>query len=101
MKKYLLSLFAAFVFSTTCFAQKYNFQNLVGKWESPDGAGIEVIDSSTIFLCYGKQKKQIDSYNLDFTKSPNWFDFTVKDSSQNISSMKSLLLFVSDDTLQW
>ena len=81
-------------------SQKYNFNNLVGYWKSGDGGAIEVIDSSKIFIVYGDEKKKIASYQADFSKDPCWFDFDIKDSSQNLS-LKSLLLFVNDDLLQW
>ena len=81
-------------------AQNYSFKNLVGYWKSGDGGAIEVIDSSKIFIVYGDEKKKIASYQADFSKNPCWFDFDIKDSTQNLS-LKSLLLFVNDDLLQW
>jgi hypothetical protein len=87
--------------SMTVAGQTHTLKNLVGRWESSDGAGIEVVDSAKIFLLYNGDRKQVVSYEANFSKSPCWFDFTVgSDSSGNIS-MKSLLLFVNDDLLQW
>jgi hypothetical protein len=71
-----------------------------GKMGSRGWGGIEAIDSARIFLVYGANKKAIISYKADFTKSPCWFDFDVKDSAQTLH-LKSLLLFINADTLQW
>lgn len=85
-------------------AQGRNLQHLVGRWEavSSDNAsgGLEIIDSSKLFIVYGPQKKAIVSYHFDFTKSPAWFDFTVKDSTETFT-LKSLIQFINDDLIQW
>ena len=86
--------------ATGLSAQKYSLKSLVGKWEAVDGAGIEVIDSTKIFLTYHGERKQISSYQADFSKTPCWFDFIIRDGATTIT-LKSLLLFVSDDLLQW
>jgi|SRR5215204_2554318 len=99
MKKFF-SWLLAFSLTMTCYAQNYSLQNLVGKWESPDGGGIEATDTTKIFLVYGTEKKPILSYKADFSKSPCWFDFVVKDGDKNLN-LKSLLLFVNNDLLQW
>jgi hypothetical protein len=100
MKKIFLSGWICISLSLAGWAQQYSFQSLLGKWEAEDGGGIEAIDSARIFLVYGADKKAIISYKADFTKSPCWFDFDVKDSTQTLH-LKSLLLFVNADTLQW
>jgi hypothetical protein len=100
MKNLGCVLVFALMLSLSSAAQKYSLKNLVGRWESADGAGIEVIDSSKIFLLYKGDKKQVISFESNFSKTPCWFDFTVTDSADNIS-MKSLLLFVNDDLVQW
>ena len=100
MKK---SVFLLFVFTALfcgASAQNHSLKNLVGKWESADGAGFEVIDSSRIFLTYMGERKQISSYQADFSKTPCWFDFTIKEGSSTIE-LKSLLLFVNENLLQW
>ena len=85
-------------------AQTRSIQNLIGKWEAvgktDESGGLEVVDSSKIFLVYGDEKMQVVSYDADFTKTPAWFDFTVKDSIKQIT-IKSLLQFVNDDLVQW
>lgn len=82
-------------------AQKRSIKDLIGKWQSVDGAGLEVIDSSRIFITYGKERKPILTYTTDFSKTPYWFDFVVKDSAQQLSAMKSLLLLQDNDVLKW
>lgn len=99
MKKILMGLLV-FV-SLNASSQKLSIKNLVGRWETTDGAGLEIIDSSRIFVTYGKERKPILTYDADFSKSPCWFDFVVKDSAQQLSAMKSLLLIESNDVLKW
>ena len=86
--------------SFSAFSQTPGIKNLVGRWESPDGAGLEILDSSRIFLVYGTERKPILSYKADFSKTPHWFDFVVKDTAQNLSTLKSLLL-LEKDVLKW
>jgi hypothetical protein len=87
--------------SSGSFAQNHSIKNLIGRWESSDGAALEVVDSSRIFIVYGEERKPILSYQADFSKSPMWFDFVVKDSAQKVSTMKSLLSLENDNTLKW
>jgi hypothetical protein len=82
-------------------SQHISIADLVGRWESSDGAGLEVVDSSRIFVIYGRQRKPILTYEADFSKSPYWFDFVVKDTAQKLSKMKSLLLLENKDVLKW
>ena len=100
MKIILMGLLLLALNATT-FAQNISIKNLVGKWETSDGAGLEVIDSSRIFVTYGEERKSILSYKADFSKSPCWFDFVVRDTAQNLSTMKSLLLLQGNDVLKW
>lgn len=81
-------------------AQNTSIQSLVGRWQTEDGAGLEIIDSSRIFVTYGKERRPILSYKADFSKSPCWFDFVVKDTAQQLSTIKSLL-FLDKDVLKW
>jgi hypothetical protein len=78
-----------------------SIKTLIGRWQNADGAGLEIIDSSRIFVTYGTERKPILSYTADFTKSPCWFDFVVKDTAQKLSTMKSLLSLENGDTLKW
>jgi hypothetical protein len=100
MKNIWMGLIMALL-SLTASSQNTSIKNLVGRWETEDGAGLEVIDSSRIFITYGKERKPILSYQADFSKSPFWFDFVVKDTAQKLSTMKSLLLLENNDVLKW
>ena len=100
MKKILMGLSIVFL-SLNAWSQNLSIKNLVGRWETADGAGLEIIDSSRIFLTYGEERKPILTYDANFSKSPCWFDFVVKDSAQKLSKMKSLLLLEGNDVLKW
>jgi hypothetical protein len=103
MKKVLLLLSVVF-FYFHAVAQDKSIQSLVGIWETitsgAEGGGLEVKDSTELFLVYGSQKKKIMRYKADFSKTPTRFDFTVQDSSQNLS-LKSLLQFINNDLIKW
>jgi hypothetical protein len=99
MKKILLFVFS-FCLGASLYAQKHSLQNLIGRWESEEGGGIEMMDSAHIFMVYGNEKKPISSYQADFSHSPAWFDFSIVDSGQTIT-MKSLMLFVNSDEVKW
>ena len=92
--------FFVLILSATTSAQNTSIKSLVGRWETIDGAGLEIIDSSRIFVTYGKERRPILSYQADFSKSPCWFDFVVKDTAQKLSTIKSLLL-LDNDVLKW
>ena len=85
-------------------AQGRSIQSLIGKWEAVRwrnaGGGLEVEDSTKLFIVYRGQKKAIVDYKADFSKTPIWFDFTVQDSTGTLS-LKSLIQFISDDLIQW
>jgi hypothetical protein len=102
--KEIFTLLLAVVCSTTLWAQGRTFQHLVGVWEAVDSenqsGGLEFIDSQKVYLVYGKERKPVTSCRFDFSKSPSWFDFMLVDSSGNMK-LKSLLLFVNDDLIQW
>ena len=103
MKK-LIWIFFALLSGTTVTAQQKSLMSLAGRWEAVDAdnasGGIEVVDSARLFLVYGDQKKAIISYKADFSKSPAWFDFTVKDGANTIE-LQSLMQFINDDLVQW
>ena len=79
-------------------------QSLIGRWEivgtKDDGGRLEILDSSTIVITYGGEKKTLSGFKLDFTKSPIWFDFFVRDSSATMN-VKSLMEVISDDLIKW
>jgi len=95
-----MGLFVILLLSANASAQNISIKSLVGRWETTDGAGLDVIDSARIFVTYGKERKAILSYQADFSKSPCWFDFVVKDTAQKLSTIKSLLL-LDNDVLKW
>lgn len=103
MKKVLL-LLSGLLFYLNMLAQEKSIQSLVGIWEmvtaGSESGGLEVKDSTELFLVYGGQKKKIRNYKADFNQSPARFDFTIEDSTQNVA-LKSLLLFVNNDLIKW
>jgi len=104
MKTFIVVMLLGLFSFNNLSAQTRDIRQLIGKWEAVDSenqkGGLEVVDSSTIYLVYGTEKKRIASYKADFTKSPVWFDFVIKDES-NTLQLKSLILFVNDDLIQW
>ena len=104
MKKLVCVLGVLLFCSTLAGAQIRNIKSLFGAWEAVDGAnqsgGLVVLDSSQLYLVYGTSKMEIVSFKVDFSKSPCWFDFTIKDSTSSIQ-FKSLLQFINDDLVQW
>jgi hypothetical protein len=104
MKTFIVVMLLGLFSFNNLSAQSRDIKQLIGKWEAVDSenqkGGLEVVDSSTIYLVFGTEKKRIASYKADFTKSPVWFDFVIKDES-NTLQLKSLILFVNDDLIQW
>jgi hypothetical protein len=98
--KIILLFVCSFWMGTSLNAQKHSLQSLIGRWESEDGGGIEMMDSAHIFMVYGNEKKPISSYKADFSHAPAWFDFSIIDSGQTIT-MKSLMQFVNNDEVKW
>ena len=90
--------------SSNNFNPAKKFQNMIGSWEiigeQDAGGGLEIIDSATILIRFMGEEKKLLEYRIDFSKSPYWFDFKAKDTT-GVSNFKSLLEFVSDDTLKW
>jgi hypothetical protein len=101
MKKVIVALVLFLTIGVIANAQrKYSFENLKGSWRNSNGAGLDIVDSNTIYIVYGTQKRQVSRSRADFSKSPAWFDLAVKDSS-HVVTLKSLLLFVNENLLQW
>ena len=101
MKKVIIALALFISMIGVADAQKkYSFQNLKGSWRNRNGAGLDIVDSNTIYIVYGTQKKLVTQSRADFSKTPVWLDLAVKDSGK-VTTLKSLLLFVNDDLLQW
>ena len=94
-------------FSQTSSSQSnrvLSMQSLIGRWEivgtKEDGGRLEILDSSTIVITYGGEKKALSGFQMDFTKSPIWFDFFVRDSSATMT-VKSIMEVISDDLIKW
>lgn len=104
MKKILLVLIVSFL-TIKGMGQQKKLQDLVGRWEivgeRENGASLEVIDSSTIILVYGGERKKIRDYSIDFTKSPIWFDFSTIGDSASMVTVKSLIEIVSEGMIKW
>lgn len=86
--------------------QQKKLTDLVGRWEvvseKENGASLEVIDSSTIILSYGGERKKIRDYTIDFTKSPIWFDFSAfGDSAASVVTVKSLIEIIGGNMIKW
>lgn len=103
MKKYITA-FVLLVTTLTTVAQNRSFKDLVGRWEAVDSdnnsGGLEIEDSTRVYLVYGDERKQIVSYKTDFQKSPARFDFTIKNGTESFE-LRSLVQFINDDLLQW
>lgn len=104
MKKLLIGLATMMTLHSNLQGQGRNFQNFIGNWEFvADGSekgGLQIVDSSTIFIRFMGEEKKLIQYKIDFSKSPYWFDFSAKDTS-SVSNFKSIIEFVNDDMLKW
>jgi len=101
MKKVIMALVLFFSVNLGANAQKkYGFENLKGSWRNSNGAGLDIVDSNTIYIVFGEQRKLVTRSKADFSKSPVWLDLAVKDSNK-LTTLKSLLLFVNEDLIQW
>lgn len=104
MKTLMMVMLGTLFFFNKTVAQSRDLSFLVGRWEAVQsrnaGGGIEVVDTSKIYLFFGEERKPLLSFEADFSKSPAWFDFTVKDTAGNIR-LQSLLQFINDDLIKW
>ena len=102
MKKILTVLSCLLVLAGNSQVKK--LKDITGEWsiagEKNTGASLQIIDSSTIILTYMGETKTLFDCKIDFTKSPAWFDFSTKDSSETLR-VKSLLQVVGDDIIKW
>lgn len=98
----MICICAAILFYPPAKGQSKQFKEIMGKWEvvGEQTATLDFIDSTTIILTYMGEKKKLVQYNIDFTKSPYWFDFSASDSS-SVIHVKSLVQKVGDDVLKW
>lgn len=81
-----------------------DIQTIIGRWEivgtKDEGGRLEILDTSTIVISYGGEKKILSGFNIDFTKSPIWFDFFVRDSSKTMN-VKSIMEIINEDLIKW
>jgi hypothetical protein len=84
--------------------QEKNLKTLLGVWECIDQknerGSLEFIDSSKVYISFMGEKKPVSNYDLDFSKTPYWFSFSVKDSTETIV-VKSFLYFIDDNNIRW
>jgi len=81
-------------------AQSISWTELRGKWVSDSGEGLEIADSSNVYLLYKGERKSVSGCTANLSNSPCWFDFSVKDSSEQIQ-VRSLLQRMNNDTIRW
>jgi hypothetical protein len=78
----------------------HSIQDLVGSWRNKGGAGLDIVDSNTVFIVRGGQRKLALATLSDINKAPVTFNLTIKDSSK-VVTLKGLLMLVGDNLLQW
>jgi hypothetical protein len=104
MKGVVIILSALIFCSSNIHGQVRDFKDIIGRWEiigkDMNGANLEVIDSSRIFLTYQGEKRQVVSPVLNITKSPAWFDFDIIDSTGKIH-VKTLVQVYSNGVMKW
>ena len=110
MKKMMLALL--FLASVTVWAQseeeaiertsreERSFQDLIGSWRNKSGAGLDIIDSNTVYIVRGDQRKLALAKVSDTKKAPVTFNLTIRDSAKMIT-LKGLLMPVGENMLQW
>lgn len=77
-----------------------SFQDLVGSWRNKSGAGLDIVDSNTVFIVRGDKRMQALVNVSDLNKVPVTFNLTLKDSVK-IITLKGLLMPIGDNMLQW
>ena len=80
--------------------ETHSFQDLVGSWRNKGGAGLDIMDSNTVYIVRGGQRKLAVATLSDVAKAPVTFNLTIKDSSK-VVTLKGLLMLVGDNLLQW
>jgi hypothetical protein len=100
--KMIIVLLSALLLANGTRAQAGSFKEIAGKWDivGKEKASLTIVDSATIELVYGGERRVIQGYHIDFSKTPHWFDFSASDSSSSFK-VKSLVQKVGDDVLKW
>jgi len=104
MKKILGPLGLLVLFTFQGFSQKKQFRDIIGSWkvtgEQASGASLEITDSTEMVFTYQGEKKKILDYNIDFSKSPAWFDFSINDTA-SVVKVKSIMEVINDSMIKW
>jgi hypothetical protein len=100
MKTIIYFLASCLFFTNIALAQSIELPTLRGKWLNKNGAGIEIAGSAQMYIVYAGEKREIVSYEADFSKTPAWFDFTVKHEGK-VVKLKSLIYLLENDLLKW
>jgi hypothetical protein len=93
-------LFIAIALTVQLNAQEWSMKDLFGTWKADNGAGLEVADSTRLYLLFNEQKKEILDLKVNFNTIPGTMDFKVRDSA-GLISLQSLFQFVNRDLVQW
>ncbi|HUC81595.1 MAG TPA: hypothetical protein VMR70_11805 [Flavisolibacter sp.] len=80
--------------------QQKSFQDLVGSWRNKSGAGLDIVDSNTVYIVRGDKRIQALVSLSDLKKVPVTFNLTLKDSLK-ITTLKGLLMPIGENMLQW
>lgn len=103
MKKKWITVCVGLLCSLIMMAQQKFPSQLIGQWEGLNkdaSSGLEFTSTDSVFLFYNNEKKTATQVQLDASKNPLWFDFSINDGSELIQ-VKSLLIVVNDDLLKW
>jgi hypothetical protein len=105
MKKIFILAGVFVLFSLPGFCQSKKIQDIIGRWtvigEQGPEVRLEIIDSADIMLTYLGEEKKMLNYKIDFSKSPAWFDFSVKDTSSSMVNVKSIIEIINDGLIKW
>jgi len=105
MKKMFIVAGVFVLFSLQGFCQSKKFQDIKGRWtiigEQGPEISLEIIDSADMVLTYMGEEKKMLNYKIDFSKSPAWFDFSVKDTTSSILNVKSIIEIVNESLIKW
>lgn len=103
MKKKWLAASLGTIFSVMAMAQQKFPNQLIGQWEGLQkdaSSGLEFTGTDSVYLFYNNEKKIATQVQLDASKNPIWFDFTIEDGTEQIQ-IKSLLIVFNEGLLKW
>src|SRR5829696_1907178 len=79
---------------------EHSFQDLVGTWRNKNGTGLDIVDSNTVYIVRGEQRKLATAKLSDVRRNPVTFNLSIKDSSK-VVTLKGILMLVGDNIMQW